>query len=455
MCKKLHEDGLLTDALLPRRKILPQFIEEMDLGDSKGAKIGTKRSKSYYKLDLPPELSLSGESRMLYKIDLTLKRQTSLQARDKKKYAIYDPKACSRKLGLVVGDVLPQVVQDPFTLYNLSGSVQVQMQFLGPMKNFLAHEKLLGEFHCFALSEVIGFNKDIVQPMESSNDPFIVPLNEKNELDLDFLFKWKSHVQLEQSTQNNFRCDTDKYLDAVVIPTHHDMGHFIVEEIVLTRSPGSLMPNSKLTFAQYYKDNYGCDIQDLAQPMLRISNADKRHFMLSPLGQNPMMQEASEKSYDKFLDQKTLLVPELVKIHSLPASLWRELQMLPFVFHRLTSLIKIHTFLSSTINHHNLYSMKFDQDDLVSSSKIFLQDLLHFDPNAQSESRVKISNILEAVTLKGAGETFDMEKLETLGDSFLKYSITLSLFVNKVSDLNTRFEIFISNCLISVHWQRG
>ena len=33
--------------------------------------------------------------------------------------------------------------------------------------------------------------------------------------------------------------------------------------------------------------------------------------------------------------------------------------------------------------------------------------------------------MLEAVTLRGAGELFDMEKLETLGDSFLKYSMTL------------------------------
>ena len=37
--------------------------------------------------------------------------------------------------------------------------------------------------------------------------------------------------------------------------------------------------------------------------------------------------------------------------------------------------------------------------------------------------------MLEAVTLRGAGEQFDMEKLETLGDSFLKYSMTLGEFI--------------------------
>ena len=43
--------------------------------------------------------------------------------------------------------------------------------------------------------------------------------------------------------------------------------------------------------------------------------------------------------------------------------------------------------------------------------------------------KIDISDMLEAVTLRGAGEQFDMEKLETLGDSFLKYSMTLGEFI--------------------------
>ena len=45
---------------------------------------------------------------------------------------------------------------------------------------------------------------------------------------------------------------------------------------------------------------------------------------------------------------------------------------------------------------------------------------------------IDMNDILNSVTLKAAGEEFDMETLETLGDSFLKYFVTIGLFCNKV-----------------------
>jgi len=51
---------------------------------------------------------------------------------------------------------------------------------------------------------------------------------------------------------------------------------------------------------------------------------------------------------------------------------------------------------------------------------------------SKNENRkIDISDMLEALTLHGAGELFDMEKLETLGGSFLRYSMTLALFCNE------------------------
>ena len=41
-----------------------------------------------------------------------------------------------------------------------------------------------------------------------------------------------------------------------------------------------------------------------------------------------------EKDRGEFLQGKTLLVPELVRVHPVPASLWRECQILPFVVTR-------------------------------------------------------------------------------------------------------------------------
>ena len=41
-----------------------------------------------------------------------------------------------------------------------------------------------------------------------------------------------------------------------------------------------------------------------------------------------------ERNREEFLKGKTLLVPELVRVHPVPASLWRECMMFPFVVQR-------------------------------------------------------------------------------------------------------------------------
>ena len=53
--------------------------------------------------------------------------------------------------------------------------------------------------------------------------------------------------------------------------------------------------------------------------------------------------------------------------------------------------------------------------------------------NMDENQIIDMNDILNSVTLKAAGEEFDMETLETLGDSFLKYFVTIGLFCIKVN----------------------
>ena len=100
----------------------------------------------------------------------------------------------------------------------------------------------------------------------------------------------------------------DKYLiltDAVVLPQHRQMEPFIVEEIAEDRSPRSIMDGTQC-YAQYYKNQYGCKIIDLDQPLLRISNAERHHFMYAPLHTGKSLLEAlilasTNPHYDKRL----------------------------------------------------------------------------------------------------------------------------------------------------------
>jgi ribosome biogenesis protein Nip4 len=61
-----------------------------------------------------------------------------------------------------------------------------------------------------------------------------------------------------------------------------------------------------------------------------------------------------EKSRQDFLAEKTLFVPELVEVESVPASLWKEIQMLPFVVDRVISFVKIGDFRQTIANETSL-----------------------------------------------------------------------------------------------------
>ena len=213
------------------------------------------------------------------------------------------------------------------------------------------------------------------------------------------------------------------------------MKHFFVEEIVEDRSPLSIMDGTQ-SYAQYYQNQYGCKIIDLEQPLLRISNAERHHFMYSPLHTELDSTKHKELIRDKFLSlNRTMLVPELVKVHPIPASVWREIQILPFVLNRLSSFVKIHHFLEAGLMKElnpSMYTLEKPRSLTYSFFKkpeIPFNRLVTLDFKCDSNHKIDISDMLEAVTLRGAGELFDMEKLETLGDSFLKYSMTLGEFI--------------------------
>ena len=64
--------------------------------------------------------------------------------------------------------------------------------------------------------------------------------------------------------------------------------------------------------------------------------------------------QLEEKSKEEFLRDKSLYVPELVQIDPVPASLWREIQMMPFVLHRVASVVKISDFRQTIASQTSL-----------------------------------------------------------------------------------------------------
>ena len=68
------------------------------------------------------------------------------------------------------------------------------------------------------------------------------------------------------------------------------LGRYFVEEIIYERTPNSNLPGDTQTYAQHYQNQYNKNLSNFDQPMLRISNADKKHFMFFPIhpGENKL-----------------------------------------------------------------------------------------------------------------------------------------------------------------------
>ena len=90
----------------------------------------------------------------------------------------------------------------------------------------------------------------------------------------------------------NFIFKEELYVNAVIIPQHRrQMGSYFVEEIIYERTPNSNLPgNDTQTYAQHYQNQYNQNLSNFDQPMLRISYADKKHFMFFPIhsGENKL-----------------------------------------------------------------------------------------------------------------------------------------------------------------------
>jgi hypothetical protein len=89
-----------------------------------------------------------------------------------------------------------------------------------------------------------------------------------------------------------------------------------------------------------------------------------------------------------FLARKTLFIPELVEIEPVPGSLWREIQMLPFIIERLSSFIKIGEFRQSIDEETSLGVVKKYKDN---------SDVDHID---DIFTRLVSSTMLQALNIK-------------------------------------------------------
>ena len=219
-------------------------------------------------------------------------------------------------------------------------------------------------------------------------------------------------------------------------------------EVDHSLSPLSPFPDSKFAnFLEYYRNKYNYELKDLEQPGLictRVSMSFLKVF-------------TSRYTQDVPISTKNppiTLFPELVQIYPISASFWRQLRCLPACLWRLESLVLAEDLSGTVMFETSIGRLHYDTvlftDTVVKGyvdagfgdipSKTFevkgdvIPESINDIPRQLAKRGPDNGLILQALTPRGANDSIDLERLESLGDSLLKLSTSIYLFNTRTLD---------------------
>ncbi|GIY99361.1 endoribonuclease Dcr-1 [Caerostris extrusa] len=254
---------------------------------------------------------------------------------------------------------------------------------------------------------------------------------------------------------------------------------------------GSLTPASAFecdekysTYAEYYQEKYNVTIHNLKQPLVETVQMGSLQ-MWKPLYLSPTETFDENcilsKSKQRRRDYREYLVPELSIIHPFPSSFFFKVRCLPTILFRLNGLLLAEELRRSVAREAQVGTTKLSDDFawktfyLETSDKslvdyFFRLGELKEKPNnkiipCDIEKDIKSNEItsfeikvdlkthtgpspnliLQALTAKSADDEFNLERLEVIGDSFLKYAMSVKIYIKyhlfdegKLSELRSR-----------------
>ncbi|KFK42493.1 hypothetical protein AALP_AA1G000600 [Arabis alpina] len=191
-------------------------------------------------------------------------------------------------------------------------------------------------------------------------------------------------------------CMVAEDLIGKIVTAAHSGKRFYVDSICydmsgetsFPRKEGYLGPLEYNTYADYYKQKYGVDLDYKQQPLIKGRGVSYCKNLLSPrFEQSGESETILDKTYYVFLP------PELCVVHPLSGSLVRGAQRLPSIMRRVESMLLA----------------------------VQLKSLISYP--------IPTSKILEALTAASCQETFCYERAELLGDAYLKWVVSRFLFL--------------------------
>ena len=207
---------------------------------------------------------------------------------------------------------------------------------------------------------------------------------------------------VENNVTVNWPCSPDLYNDTLVKVNHrsdidpvtHSPRLYCVTKVCTDKSPRSSFPDGQWkTYQDFYHNRYKHSFTDPDQPLLEVTHASIRlEHLTRRQGQLPEGDEGTRKTLELF--------PEICDIHPMSIKMYKLARLLPSLLYRMESMLSAH--------------------ELTTAVKLSCYGTDVFTSPSNSL-------VLQALTLQGAQDHFNMERLELLGDTFLKMIATVSL----------------------------
>ena len=333
--------------------------------------------------------------------------------------------------GIITRQYLP-LDDGNITLYHGNEELNVTVHRLGDPITLKPEEmELVTNFHFALFDKILGLNGahlEANQQKSSLKRYIIIPITIiTGSADMTALINYKLMRQVVQDNNKSVKwpCSPDRYNNRLVKVNHRSdvesttRTHrlYCVNRICTDKSPRSSFPDSQWkTYRDFYHSRYNYSFTDPDQPLLEVTHASIRLEHLTP--RQCQLSEGEEGT------RKTLeLFPEICDVHPLSVEMYKLARLLPSFLYRIESMLSAHELITAV--KLNCYGT----DTLTSPSS---------------------SLVLQALTLQGAQDQFNMERLELLGDAFLKMITTVSLHsalpaTASVSVVDHRRSTMISN----------
>lgn len=423
LCKVLHQMGELDHKLrptVPSVEMLADDLLDLKLESSKAGEpnLGTKKHRQIYKREVHSSFRhTEGTPFYLYFVEI---RPTDEDSRE----ITVDSAESEDTVGILCKE---ELVHCPFKLYGPKiGKVMVTLKQLDLNYNVSCEMmRKANHFHKLALESILPINTSLMEfdPKGLDNGLFIVPLKGSS---INFglmdrmaqLSTVKEEIPIRSGQTYEF--DRDLFENAVVFPLYGEMHQMhYVTEIKDNLNPRSEFPESKMLYENYegyFSTKYGATITNRLQPLISVKHLPKE---LNYLKEVPVKKKGNR--------DPPYFIPELCGILPFRASLWWQLSCVPSILYRLNSFGVAHKLsldigVSSKLNLAAITAQSLDSN----WTELIAQNTPSDVNLAVALSQKKVNYVYpfmlaHALTLMAANDVYNLERLEVLGDAFLKY----------------------------------